>query len=343
MMSKQREKVIGIDIASEKLDIVILSKAGKILLQKEIENNRSGHKKIQGLSKKHNSLVIMEATGPYHAQLAFRLHQAGCEVSVVNPLIIKRYTQMQLLRAKTDKLDAKTIAQYALDHEPPVYQPACCEEEKIRIKADLIDKLKDQVRQNKNRIGSLKRNPYDMSDEIKDLESINEEIEKKIKKNEKELRNYIISTYPEEHQKVSQIKGVGIVLESLIFGQFKGFRTFENAKQVVAYAGINPSPFQSGKSIKKKGSISKKGRNRLRGVLYMCALSAKKYNPKCQELYNRLIQSGKKKTEALIAVAAKLLRQCFAVVKYKRDYQPNYYLIQQMEFEKKLSTFLKNA
>jgi transposase len=65
----------------------------------------------------------MEATGPYYLKLACFLYQQGIEVSVVNPLVIKRFSQMRLLRAKTDKADAKMIAGYAIAEQPSLWRP----------------------------------------------------------------------------------------------------------------------------------------------------------------------------------------------------------------------------
>ncbi|MBK8195984.1 MAG: transposase [Lewinellaceae bacterium] len=66
---------------------------------------------------------MMEASGPYYLQLATHLFESGIAVSVVNPLVVKRYTQMLLLRAKTDRQDAKCLARYGEDQKPTEWQP----------------------------------------------------------------------------------------------------------------------------------------------------------------------------------------------------------------------------
>jgi len=65
----------------------------------------------------------MEATGVYHLHLALYLSERSIAVSVVNPLVIRRFSQMQLRRAKTDKADAQQIALYGWTNEPPLWQP----------------------------------------------------------------------------------------------------------------------------------------------------------------------------------------------------------------------------
>jgi transposase len=54
---------------------------------------------------------------------------------------------------------------------------------------------------------------------------------------------------------------------------------------------------------------------------YMCALSAVRSNPYCKDLYERLLERGKSKTEALVAVAHKLLRQCYGVLKSRTPFR----------------------
>ena len=86
-----------------------------------------------------------------------------------------------------------------------------------------------------------------------------------------------------------------------------------------------PREYSSGKSIKGKVRISKKGGKQLRHILYMCALNAKSTNPACKALYDRLVAKGKNKKLAIIAVCNKLLKQVFAVVKSGVLYSDTYY------------------
>ena len=67
------------------------------------------------------------------------------------------------------------------------------------------------------------------------------------------------------------------------------------------------------------------GDARIRTLLYMGACSAKKYNLACQQLYDRLVENGKAKKLALIAVANKLVKQAYAIVTSNEMYNPEYY------------------
>ena len=114
------------------------------------------------------------------------------------------------------------------------------------------------------------------------------------------------------------------MVSTAVIGYFGRFEDFENAKQPPAYVGISPNPKQSGKSVKGRGSIDKKGVKYLRTKLYMASLAAGRFNPSCRRLKERLEERGKENNEIRIAIANKLLRQIFAVLKYDREWKPNY-------------------
>ena len=92
-----------------------------------------------------------------------------------------------------------------------------------------------------------------------------------------------------------------------------GFTRVETAKELVSFVGLAPRVFQSGRSVNGKGHLCKLGNSRVCQLLYMTSMQAKKANPACQALYDRLVARGKPKLVALMAVAHKLVRQCFAL------------------------------
>lgn len=108
------DKVIGIDVSKATLDGCFIEESKKDSFV--VLNNPQGFKKIA--SKAKDALVVMEASGPYYSRLAGYLHALGIAVCVVNPLVIKRFSQMNLQRAKTDKKDAETIANYGRIYDP---------------------------------------------------------------------------------------------------------------------------------------------------------------------------------------------------------------------------------
>jgi len=113
-------KFIGIDISKQTFDVSFLE--DEKWQHQVLENKPLGFKKISKILNSED-WVVMEASGSYYLPLAEYLTEIGFKVSVVNPLVIKRFSQTNLYRAKTDKKDAKTIAEYAEKYELKKWSP----------------------------------------------------------------------------------------------------------------------------------------------------------------------------------------------------------------------------
>jgi len=111
---------------------------------------------------------------------------------------------------------------------------------------------------------------------------------------------------------------------AMIISLFDSFEHFENAKQASSFIGITPVPYESGTSVKRKGSISKQGNTLARKLLYRTSLSGVQSNALFKPPYERLLEKGKSKKQALIAVAHKLLRIAFGVLKNNRPFCVDY-------------------
>ncbi len=118
------EAVLGIDIAKEKFDAALL--VGGKVRHKTCRNSTEGFEALalwlekQEVQKVH---ACLEATGNYGEDLAVYLHEAGHLVSIINPVRIKGFAQSELLRTKTDKLDAALIARFCLALKPGPWNP----------------------------------------------------------------------------------------------------------------------------------------------------------------------------------------------------------------------------
>ena len=106
--------------------------------------------------------------------------------------------------------------------------------------------------------------------------------------------------------------------------KYTRFKHTQKYQQLISYAGLSPKEYSSGTSIKGRVKICKQGGGRLRHILYMCALNAKENNLECKMLFDRLVEQGKNKKLAVIAVCNKLLKQVFGVVKNGTIFDRNY-------------------
>lgn len=270
---------------------------------------------------------VMEATGPYYLKLACHLHEHGFKVSVVNPLVIKRFSQMRLLRAKTDKADAKLIAAYALTEQPSLWQPPTRYMVKLRKMEALLHQLEKQ------RSALLCQEEAFTSSSMLDkevsqlLKSVLTDLQKRINLIEDRMEELVQENYHHEFTNLQSIPGIGRKTAIVLIVMTDCFKKFDSYKQISAYIGISPRIVESGTSVKGKARICKMGTSRIRALLYLCAWSAKRYNKACKELYDRLVAKGKSKRLALIAVANKLVKQAFAITRnnclFQSDYSKN--------------------
>jgi len=322
------DTIMGIDVSKRNLDICILD--GGKREQFQIANNISS---IKGLIKRWGErqerlLVVMEATGVYHLRLATQAYERGLKVGVINPFVMKRYAEVKMVRAKTDRVDAKVIANYGREHREDIslFKPLSCHRQRMIKLLKAIDDLMGTEHNYSNRLEAEGQEPHTFplvkkvyKEMIKRAQALRERLEQ-------ELKKLVETHYPEEYEKLTRIQAVGSKTASIMIAFFGHFESFESSKQVISYIGTNPSPKQSGTSLKGRGKISKKGNSYIRKYLFMTTLTAMKHNKACSQLYQRLIQKGKENKVARIAVLNKLVRQIFAIVKYNRDYDPDYEL-----------------
>ena len=310
-------KFIGIDISKRVFDVW-----GNDIGHKRFKNTPEGFVEFSMLLKT-SSWCVMEYTGSYYQQLAIYLYENDISVSVINPLVLKRFIQMKLQHNKTDKGDAKMIAQYAHDQGVTKWVPSPSYIDRCKDMYTTITLYFKQTTALKNKLVSLqdkgvkgklltsiKRQIRHVQAEIKLLEN---EIELLIKQHEKELLSNLTS-----------IPGIGKKTAIMLIVCTNGFSTFDNARQVSAFFGLSPVERSSGTSIRGRSRISKKGNPIMRNYLFMCSFTASYNNPQCKALYDRIVAKGKSKKLALIAVTNKLIKQAFSIAKSGIKYSPEY-------------------
>ncbi len=138
---------------------------------------------------------------------------------------------------------------------------------------------------------------------------------------EYEIEQIIEKEHNAMMKNLTSIPGVGKKTAVALIVATGGFTRFDSHKKLSAYLGLCPRIYESGTSVKGRSRTCKLGMSRVRVMLYMCTWSAIKSNVACKQLYDRLVEKGKAKMLALIAVANKLLRQAFAIAKNGVQYQ----------------------
>jgi len=321
--------IVGIDIAKDTLAISVYTDKRHHFSEIAYTSSKINKNLIKPFKEyKEDILFVCENTGVYHLRLVMQLHNQGFHVSVINPFIIKKYAEMKLKRAKTDAVDAKLIAEYgAYEEKLKLFKPKGEVVTAIDNLLKIIDDLKIQKTVSSNQLHAIKHQVHASKSVIRSYLRHIVFMEKEIDKLQNELEDLLESNFTQEYRLLKTIPGIGLVSSGVIIGIYNAFNTFDNAKQACAFAGICPSPYESGTSVKGSGRISKRGNTLARKTLYMAALSAVQYNPFAKQQYERLVNNGKSKKQALIAAANKILRQAFAILKSKKPFERNYMLL----------------
>ncbi len=312
---------IGIDISKDYFDAALPSAGGYGTLR--LANDGTGFGALAG-ALPPGSCCVMEATGPYHCALALFLHGHGHGVCVVNPLSVKYFARMRMQRTKTDRADSRLLAEYGRAERPPLWSPPPAHLVGLRQEMAVLEQLRSQRQALCNQRGSLVLVPGHSTRALAVIDAQAAHLEAAIGELEQALEQAMRDHYPRLFDRLRTIPGIGPKTALVLIAATRGFEAFANHRQLVAYAGLAPRTFQSGSSVRGRNAICKMGMNRVRRLLYMCAQSARKHNPACRALFERLRLAAKPLKVALVAVAAKLLKQAFAIAKSGLDFRPDF-------------------
>ena len=310
---------IGIDVSKASLDIA--TDCGSHHLQ--VPNTPIGFDCLLKWLKNHNGVhqIALEASGRYGEAVAQILIDQGYAVSYLNPKQIHQFAKIKLHYNKTDKQDAKLIAEYCKLFKPSLYQPHDTQRQQLQQRSRRLDQLQKMRQQEVNRSKSGIQDPF-TQDQIQSTIAYFDGLIAQTKQAIDDLiqrDGYLV----QQHRLLVSIKGIGDKTASLILAELN-IDDFDSARQLAAYIGITPQQFQSGTSVNKRASISKQGNARLRSGLYMPAIVAKRYNRPCQIFAQRLQDKQKQGKVIVIAVMRKLVHQIYAILKSGRPFDPNY-------------------
>jgi transposase len=305
--------VLGIDISKADFHGCLLQ--GKKQAKNSFPNAPVGYRRLRtwlrnrGCTKVH---VCMEATGAYWMGLACALHEAGLEVSVINPARTVNFARSQLRRTKTDRVDAEMIAEFCKTQKPDRWSPPAPEILELRgllsYRAQLLDdkvRLSQMVSQIHVSIELQRLHTKQM----KTLDAAIAAVEKQLQSVAKAHR-----TVFRQVQKLTAVKGIGVLTALEIIAKLPVER-LRDAKAAAAYVGLTPRERQSGTSIHAQPRICKTGNGGLRRALYMPAAVAMRHNPVLKTFADRLKAKGKPAKLIVVAIMRKMVVLSFWILK----------------------------
>lgn len=313
--------IVGIDISKAWFDVAWQA-AGRVRSQQFSYTAEGIEQLLEQTSAE--AIFVMEATGTYHTQLALSLFKAGRKVSVVNPLVIKRYGQMKLLRTKSDRADAALIMQYAQHETPPLWEPTSEAVQELQQAHGWLNDLITERTRLLNRQQAHAHRARSSTFVEKQMTLQLTQLQKRIDACEQHLETLVKKSFAGLYERLQTIPSIGAKTALELIIVTNGFTRFEEVKALCAYVGVSPTTFRSGSSVRGQGGIAKLGQGRIRQLLYLCSWTARTYNLACKQLYQRLRAAGKPPKVIGIAIAHKLLRQAFAIATKNIQFSPEF-------------------
>ena len=316
---------LGIDVSKAKLDAALLKTDGKYR-SKVFSNDMAG---FRGLllwieanvpTGKADMHVCMEATGSYHEALALFLSDQGIVVSVVNPLLVKRFIEVDRVRNKTDEGDAKCLARFCQMTTPQRWEAPSVGVRTLQALVVRLDTLQEMRQGELNRLEVAHPSvQQSMRDVIAGLDSSIKDVQAQIRKT--------IDDDPDLRQRnnlLESIPGLGDRTIPQLLAYIGRPERFKTVKALIAYAALAPLVRQSGTSLNKHKGTHPQGHRDLRNALYFPAMVAGQHNPLIAAFWQRLKAQNKPGKVIVVACMHKLLAIAYGVLKSGKPFNPDH-------------------
>jgi transposase len=314
---------LGLDIAKAKIDACLM--AGDQVTYTQVANTPDGFAALrawlatQGVRQVQ---VCLEATGTYGEAVAADLHAAAHRVSLINPARLKAYAQVTMTRTKTDRTDARLLADFCRTQHPPQWTPPEPVFQALQALVRRLESLQAMRQQEVNRLKSGAVLPLVQAS----LERMLAVLDAEIAQVEAQIKDHQ-DHHPDlkqQHALLDSIKGIGDITATGLLAEIQDWHAYPSARDLTAQAGLTPKQKLSGTSVHGKPRLSKMGSARLRKILYFPAVVALRWNPVIHALGERLKARGKPKMVILAAAMRKLLVLVYGVLKSGRPFDPEY-------------------
>lgn len=322
-MKKNYQFFVGIDVSKEKLDYCIVSDATSSQHQFGIvSNTEKGIRQLLAALKKSNitkaeTLFCLENTGVYSMPLCYWLQKNQFDYWVESALQIKRAKGIS--RGKNDSADAKDIALYAVAHLHLLKLSILPENDFIELRLLLAEREKlikaivafKATRENEKFLPTVlfKTTLMHSTRTIQLLQKQLLAVEKSIQGLID--RNPVFKT---QEKLLLTVPGIGKQTAANLIATTNAFTSFKNWRKFACYCGIAPFEYSSGSSIRKKTRVSHLADKKMKSLLNMAALTAKKTDAELKDYYDKKVKEGKNKMSVLNAIRCKIVSRAFAVI-----------------------------
>ena len=326
MPETEVETFAGIDVSARELSVALRRGKGEDKpAMAKFSNHLSGHKALIAhlLRGGRRVRVCVEASGNYSLDLALTLQaHRQVEISVINPRRARRFAESLGQRSKTDPVDARVLCEYAARMPWVAWQPPSSVALHLRALTRAIADLGVIHTQQNNRAHASAASQALPVLVVKEMQRHQKYLEQRITRLRREALRLIAGDSELDRRFRLMLTTTGIAETSAlqILGELAVLPDMLDARQWVAFSGLDPRLFKSGKSVEKRPRISRGGSRHLRRALYMPALVALRRDPYLRCFYQNLLARGKARLQAVVAVMRKLLHALFAMFRTNQPY-----------------------
>ena len=305
---------VGIDVSTCRLDVAVVPARDAWSIENAEDGIRTLVAQVQALG---DALVVLEATGGLEYPAVAALGLAKIPVVVVNPRQARDFAKALGKLAKTDRIDAFVLAEFAQRVQPEPRLLPDAQAHALRALLTRRGQVLEMLLMERHRLSqALPRVRRDIEESIaglkQRLERLDEELGESVRQS---------PLWCEKDDLLRSVKGVGPVLSLTLVAELPELGTLSRQK-IAALVGVAPLNRDSGTYRGRRGFWG--GRASVRQALHMGTLVATRYNPQIKTFYHRLLQAGKPKKLALTACMRKLLTILNAMLKHKTSWDPSY-------------------
>lgn len=324
--------IAGIDCGRDSFALTLLDGASKNrIFSKVFSNTEAGFKKVLKIlaSKKvdlGDVLFCIENVGVYADKLSHFLDRNGAQVMIADPQKVKRTARDQ--GHKTDLVDSVCIAEYVLRF-PDRLKPFVAKSpviEGLETLFNLRRTLTKQATVFKNQLRSLKLKEHPPAAAIlitekmintftAQIRDLGKEIDKLLAKDSKLTQGVTI---------LKSIPGVGDVVAVATVVYFYRNSSLPSYRQAASHLGIAPREYSSGSSVFKPARSRQHGPSAMRQLLYLSALSAKRYSPRSKRYYELKKAQGKHGSVIMNNLCNRQLKLMLTLLRNKKPYVEDY-------------------
>jgi transposase len=273
---------------------------------------------------RHNGALrlLVEATGIYYLDVALIAAELGADVSVINPKASHNFAKAMQQRSKTDRLDAAMLLDF-LKRMP--FTPWTAPRQtllELRHYGRYLVQLTEESTAARNRLHALTSTRSSPAYLRADLKRFIASLERRIKRIRAQALTLIKvdDALKERFDALVTIVGVAEVSAISLLSEMMVMPPSLSSRACVCHAGLDPRLYESGTSVHKAPRISKHGNKYLRRALFHPAMAAGQHDPFAKAFKQRLLDRGKKKMQAIVALMRKLLTAAWAMVRDPQSY-----------------------